>query len=43
MKAKKFGEPKLASARKSLPAGGENFYGKEGYIMDTYPHSSRKS
>lgn len=43
MGSRKYGEPQLSFARKSLPAGGENFYGNEGvrygYI---YPHLSRK-
>lgn len=42
MEARKYGEPKLSFARKSLPAGGENSYGNEGCVMDTYPHHPRK-
>lgn len=43
MKARKFGEPKLAFDLKSFPTGGENFYGNEGCVMVTYSHHPGKS
>lgn len=42
MEVRKYGEPQLSFARKSLPAGGENFYGNEGVRYGYIPTSSKK-